>query len=932
AIFLYVACVLGAAGICSSAIVIGCFVGTAIYNRRINRHDEQKGSAMESFLVKRSLQFKYSMLEKATENFIEAHKIGQGGFGEVFKGTLPDGREIAIKRLYISGKLRNQEICNEVDIIGRAQHKNLVRYLGCCFTKEDSLLVYEYLPNKSLDLILFDQEKKKDLDWKKRFGIIKGTAEGLEYLHKDCQVRIVHRDIKASNILLDSRHRPKISDFGLARGYMAPEYLAEGRLTDKVDVYSYGVLVLEIVSGMQNNNFQSEDSLSTLVTSMHFSASNLSCQSQTWLIIITTLINLFPHSHSDPRISEGGLFCGTTRPPPNTSYIPSFVKEMKYLSQQVTTHRWGHHLVNSTPPIYGLAQCYQDLSPTDCLLCYAASRTRVPRCLPSISARLYFDGCFLRYDHYNFFNETIDPNQDTVNCSSTSLGVDVNDGGRLELEKNVGVLIDNMTERAVSNDGFAVMEVKGVFGLAQCWKTVSSVGCRECLQKAGKGIKGCLPSREGKGLNAGCYMRYSTRKFFNDEAGKKEDRSGVSTKGAIIAIVLVGMAFLMFSLFAVYAAYIQFSKLRTDRYNLGQISNSFNKYNSLNFKYETLEKATNYFDLSRKIGQGGAGSVYKGDLPNGSTVAVKRLFFNTRQWVDEFFNEVNLISGIQHKNLVKLLGCSIEGPESLLVYEYIPNKSLDQFLFDKNKVQILNWKQRFDIIVGTAEGLAYLHGGSETRIIHRDIKSSNVLLDDKFAPKIADFGLVRCFGDDKTHLSTGIAGTLGYMAPEYLVRGQLTEKADVYSFGVLVLEIVCGRKNNAFIEDSGSLLQTVWKLYKMNKLAELVDPCLNGDFPEREASFVLEIGLLCTQAAASLRPSMTRVVQMLNNTDCEIPMPNQPPFLSSRLQDPANSARYYSINSLVSNALTKTEVSYTSTESSTIQSSDGPSKSGEFEK
>ncbi|KAK3032107.1 hypothetical protein RJ639_036321 [Escallonia herrerae] len=810
AIFLYVACVLGAAGICSSAIVIGYFVGTTIYNRRITRHDELKGSAMESFLVKRSLQFKYSMLEKATENFIEAHKIGQGGFGEVFKGTLPDGREIAIKRL----------------------------------------------------------------------------------------------------------------------GYMAPEYLAEGRLTDKVDVYSYGVLVLEIVSGMQNNNFQSEDSLSTLVTSMHLSAS----QSQTWLIIITTLINLFPHSHSDPRISEAGLFCGTTRPPPNTSYIPTFVKEMEYLSQQVTNHQWGQHLVNSTPPIYGLAQCYQDLSPTDCLLCYAASRTRVPRCLPFISARLYFDGCFLRYDHYNFFNETIDPNQDTVNCSSTSLGMDVNDRGRSELEKNVGVLIGNMTERAVSNDGFAVMEVKGVFGLAQCWKTLSADGCRECLQKAGKGVKGCLPSREGKGLNAGCYMRYSTRKFFNDEARNKEDRSGVSTKGAIIAIVLVGVAFLMFSLFAVYAAYIQFSKLPADRYNPGQISNSFNKYNSLNFKYETLEKATNYFDLSRKIGQGGAGSVYKGDLPNGSTVAVKRLFFNTRQWVDEFFNEVNLISGIQHNNLVKLLGCSIEGPESLLVYEYIPNKSLDQFLFDKNKVQILNWKQRFDIIVGTADGLAYLHGGSETRIIHRDIKSSNVLLDDKLAPKIADFGLVRCFGDDKTHLSTGIAGTLGYMAPEYLVRGQLTEKADVYSFGVLVLEIVCGRKNNVFIEDSGSLLQTVWKLYKMDKLAELVDPCLNGDFPEQEASFVLEIGLLCTQASASLRPSMTRVVQMLKNRDCEIPMPNQPPFLSSRLRDPANSARYYSINSLVSNALTKMEVSYTSTESSTIQSSDGPSRSGEFEK
>ncbi|GFP98945.1 cysteine-rich receptor-like protein kinase 42, partial [Phtheirospermum japonicum] len=181
---------------------------------------------------------------------------------------------------------------------------------------------------------------------------------------------------------------------------------------------------------------------------------------------------------------------------------------------------------------------------------------------------------------------------------------------------------------------------------------------------------------------------------------------------------------------------------------------------NLNFKYETLEKATNYFDLSRKLGQGGAGSVYKGTLPNGKTVAVKRLFFSTRQWVDEFFNEVNLISGIEHKNLVKLLGCSIEGPESLLVYEFVPNMSLEHYIFDNNKVRILSWKERYNIIVGTAEGIGYLHGGCEYRIIHRDIKNSNVLLDENFEAKIADFGLARCFAADKTHLSTGIAGTL----------------------------------------------------------------------------------------------------------------------------------------------------------------------------
>lgn len=497
----------------------------------------------------------------------------------------------------------------------------------------------------------------------------------------------------------------------------------------------------------------------------------------------------------------------------------------------------------------------------------------------------------------------------------------------MEFRNSTRVVVENVTEIAVRNGGFAVMEYKGVFGLAQCWKTLSSDGCRECLEKAGKEVRGCLPSREGRGLNAGCYLRYSTQKFFNDDSQTRHNHtSGVLKTGSKVAIALSVVAFFMLVLFAVYAAYVRLSKLKECN-TLGKISNSFHKA-SLSFKYETLEKATDYFSISRKIGQGGAGSVFKGTLPNGEVVAVKRLVFNTKQWVDEFFNEVNLISGIQHKNLLKLLGCSIEGPESLLVYEYVANRSLDQFLFEKEKVQVLNWKQRFEIMLGTAEGLAYLHGGSHVRIIHRDIKSSNVLLDENLAPKIADFGLARCFGTDKSHLSTGIAGTLGYMAPEYIVRGQLTEKADVYSFGVLVLEIVCGRKNIAYMEESGSLLQTVWKLYQTGNLAESVDPCLKDDFPAKEASKVLQVGLLCTQASAALRPSMEEVVHMLSNDDSEIPIPNQPPFMSSRALHPGGSSSgSYGMNSIISSALTKLETSYTSTESSTVPSSGEPSRS-----
>ncbi|XAR58208.1 Non-specific serine/threonine protein kinase [Bertholletia excelsa] len=551
-------------------------------------------------------------------------------------------------------------------------------------------------------------------------------------------------------------------------------------------------------------------------------------------------------SLSDTRISEATLLCGNSTPTGNASYIPMFVKEMEVLSEKVTADGWGIYSVNSSTPFYGLAQCYEDLSHTDCLLCYAVSRTRIPHCLPSTSARLYLDGCFIWYDNYNFLNESTDPVHDLANYSSDTVDL----AKDVVFKRRVGQLIENVTEAASLGRGFAVREVQGLPGLAQCWKSLSTAGCKECLEKAAKEVRGCVPSRDGKGLNAGCYLRYSTVKFFNDGAENLQ-------QGA-------------------------------ERNNVGQFAISFHKCR-LNFKYEALEKATNYFDTSRKIGQGGAGSVFVGTLPDGEAVAVKRLFFNTRQWVDEFFNEVNLISGIQHKNLVKLLGCSIEGPESLLVHEYVPNKSLDQFLFDKDKVQGLNWKQRRDIIVGTAEGLAYLHSGTETRIIHRDIKSSNILLDENPAPKIADFGLARCFGADKTHLSTGIAGTLGYMAPEYLARGQLTEKADVYSYGALVLEIFGGRKNNACVEDSCSLIQTVWKLYNSNRLVDSVDPRLKEDFPAEEALQVLQVGLLCIQASAALRPSMDEVVQLLGQRDCEIPVPNQPAFLSTATRYPSGS-------------------------------------------
>lgn len=226
---------------------------------------------------------------------------------------------------------------------------------------------------------------------------------------------------------------------------------------------------------------------------------------------------------SDPRIAEAGLFCDNSNPPPpNTTIVPTFVEEMEKISEIVSKNNWAHNHTTTTTstsiPMFCLAQCFQDLSHMDCLSCYAASRTRIPRCLPALSARLYLDGCFLRYDTYNFFNQSVDSTHDTVNCTTTSLRVEVHH--RVEFEESVGVLIHNVTRLAVFKGGFSVMEVKGVFGLAQCWKSLSQQGCRECLEKAAKEVRVCLPSTQGRALIAGCYLRYSDYKFYNQRGDR----------------------------------------------------------------------------------------------------------------------------------------------------------------------------------------------------------------------------------------------------------------------------------------------------------------------------------------------------------------------------------------------------------------------------
>ncbi|XP_039168346.1 cysteine-rich receptor-like protein kinase 25 [Eucalyptus grandis] len=218
----------------------------------------------------------------------------------------------------------------------------------------------------------------------------------------------------------------------------------------------------------------------------------------------------------------------------------------------------------------------------------------------------------------------------------------------------------------------------------------------------------------------------------------------------------------------------------------------------------TIQAATNNFSGQNKLGEGGFGEVFQGRLPNGQDIAVKRLSRSSRQGAEEFKNEITLVAKLQHRNLVRLLGYCLEGEEKLLVFEFLPHKSLDYFLYDTKKNMQLDWLKRYRIACGIARGMHYLHEDSRLRIIHRDLKASNILLDNDWNPKISDFGMARIFGVDQTHASTNkIAGTLGYMPPEYVRSGKFSVKSDVYSFGILLLEIIAGKKNDHFCQSDG---------------------------------------------------------------------------------------------------------------------------------
>ncbi|CAN6557995.1 unnamed protein product [Malus baccata var. baccata] len=391
------------------------------------------------------------------------------------------------------------------------------------------------------------------------------------------------------------------------------------------------------------------------------------------------------------------------------------------------------------------------------------------------------------------------------------------------------------------------------------------------------------------------YIRISA-----SELGGKDEKWKIGVIAASAFAVIVGMLFL---------GYCYILRFRGKKYLKGEDIEE-QKEDDLELPlldFPTIEGATNYFSINNKLGEGGFGPVYKGRLVEGQEIAVKRLSRSSGQGIKEFKNEVILIAKLQHRNLVKLLGCCIQGEEKLLIYEYMPNKSLDYFLFDETRSKLLDWPQRFQIIYGIARGLLYLHQDSRLRIIHRDLKPSNVLLDRDMNPKISDFGLAKTFGGDQTEGSTNrVVGTYGYMAPEYATEGQFSVKSDVFSFGILLLEIISGKKSKGFyhLNHRLNLIGNAWRLWKEGRPLELIDKGLGNSCTLSEVLRCIHVSLLCVQQQPEDRPTMSSVVQMLCS-ESTLPQPKEPGFVPEKgLLD----GEFPLINEQSSNGLTITQL------------------------
>ncbi|XAR73356.1 Non-specific serine/threonine protein kinase [Bertholletia excelsa] len=580
-------------------------------------------------------------------------------------------------------------------------------------------------------------------------------------------------------------------------------------------------------------------------------------------------VNLSPDSFACQNSTENYT--------PNSTFGRNLNNLMSKLSSNApTTDGYYYSAVGPNTPdaVYGLFLCRGDVSAVACRDCVAeASKKIMEACPVSKVAISWFDNCWLRYSNKYIFSGSKEAPffYRGINIDKQSI-TDVNRYRKavMELMQDLAQAVPVQSSKMFATKEVNLNAVSKLYGLQQCIPDIATTECKMCLQHAVSLLQNCcLQSTGARMLFHSCIVWFDSQPFYNNtpppsplpstssgRKGQKQITIAISTGASAFAAVVF--------LVSIYFQLTRKGRERvierlTDDYSFESFqgeSTSTQDFPSI--KLDLICMATNHFSEENKL--------EKGTLPDGKKIAVKRLSRNSRQGLQEFKNEVTLIARLQHTNLVRLLGCCLEEHESLLIYEYMPNKSLDVFLFGSGTK--LFWKTRLSIIHGIAQGTLYLHEDSRLRIIHRDLKASNILI----------------FGRNQSEANTNrIVGTYGYMAPKDTMEGLFSVKSDVFNFGVLLLEIVIGKKNNGFYlsEEGQSLL--IFKMWTEGKGLELIDPSLEQSNVATEALKCIHIGLLCVQEDPADRPTMSFVVVMLASDHVTLPQPKKPTFLVGRL-------------------------------------------------
>ncbi|CAL5344587.1 unnamed protein product [Camellia sinensis] len=634
------------------------------------------------------------------------------------------------------------------------------------------------------------------------------------------------------------------------------------------------------------------------------------------MVVFSTPATLFPLFFSIllvmPQVTYPNTICLTNTT--NYTVRSQFKRSFKVLLFGSPYNNSGDSIFSNAieaddpDKVYGLFLCKVSVTPKMCQSCVdSALNENLKQCKEAV---IWYEPCLIFYSNRPFFsaNET-----SQVVCVLEEQPAREPD----KFNEALGSMFDQLSIAPTSNP-FRPMNAttnvnfssRSLNGMVKCTSDLSTMDCRNCLSDAVAAIPSCARGSWVQRVTPSCIGTYELNRVYHDatvaaeapapapapaEAPSAIRRTDNRSGGWKVKAITITISISTLVVIVLLGSCIHYRRKRAGK---GQrFGNNYNcehlrgekhtkSHDFPSIELNLIHVATKYFSEENKLGEGGFGPVYKGTLPNGKEIAVKRLSRTSGQGLQELENEVTLIARLQHRNLVKLLGCCLEGNESLLIYEYMPNKSLDIFLFDSTKAVQLDWKRRLLIINGIARGLLYLHEDSRLRIIHRDLKTSNVLLDDEMNPKISDFGMARIFGRNQSESNTNrVVGTYGYMAPEYAMEGIFSIKSDVFSFGVLLLEMISGKRNNGFYlsEHGHSLLTFAWKLWSEDQGLVLMDPLLGQSCVATEVSKCIHIGLLCVQEDASDRPTMSSVVVMLRNNTVTLPRPTQPAFSIGQL-------------------------------------------------